>query len=80
VKDVPLLTKVQRVRVDELLADRRNHHEATGYRGLSEAATCLTPLLASFTRSRANASSGDVSTLYAQHRQGGRPGERDNKP
>jgi len=69
VKDVQLLPKVQRVRVDELLADRRNHHEATGCRGLREAGTRLTPLLASFTGSRANANSGDVSTLYVQHRQ-----------
>jgi site-specific recombinase XerD len=68
-KDVPLLPKVQRVRVDEWLADRRNHHEATDCRGLREAGTRLTPLLAYFTGRRANAISGDVLTSYVQHRQ-----------
>src|SRR3954463_3824854 len=65
----PILPKVQRVLVGELLADLKAHYETTGQRTLREAETRLTPLIQFFTGRRAAAISGDVLTAYIQHRQ-----------
>jgi len=65
----PILPKVQKTTVDELLADLLAHYQTTGQRGLREAGTRLTPLRAFFTGRRANAIAGDVLTSYIQHRQ-----------
>jgi hypothetical protein len=65
----PILPKVQKTTVCELLADLKAHYETTGQRTLREAETRLTPLTRFFTSRRANAVSGDVLTAYIQHRQ-----------
>jgi hypothetical protein len=65
----PILPKVQKTTVCELLADLRAHYETTGKRTLREAETRLTPLTQFFTSRRASAVSGDVVTAYIQHRQ-----------
>ena len=65
----PILPKVQRALVDELLADLKTHYETTGQRTLREAETRLTPLIRFFTGRRASAVSGDTLTAYIQHRQ-----------
>lgn len=64
----PILPKVQKITVCELLADLRPHYETTGQQTLHEAETRLTPLTQFFTSRRASAVSGDVLTAYIQHR------------
>ena len=68
-KGAPILPKVQRIPVNELLSDLNAHYETTGQRTLREAETRLTPLIRFFTGRRAAAISGDVLTTYVQHRQ-----------
>lgn len=65
----PILPKVQKTTVCELLTDLKAHYETTGQRTLREAETRLTPLTQFFMSRRANAISGDVLTAYIQHRQ-----------
>ena len=65
----PILPKVQRTTVGDLLTDLKAHYETTGQRTLREAETRLIPLRQFFTGRRANAISGDVLTAYIQHRQ-----------
>jgi hypothetical protein len=66
----PVLPKVQRTMVDDLLTDLKSHYETTGQRTPREAETRLIPLRLFFTGRRANAMSGDTLTAYIQHRQG----------
>ena len=68
----PILPKVQRTTVGDLLTDLKAHYETTGQRTLREAETRLIPLRQFFTGRRANAVSGDVLTSYIQHRQASR--------
>jgi hypothetical protein len=65
----PILPRVQRITVGELLADLKAHYETTGQRGLREAETRFIPLRAFFTGRRANTISGYVLTAYIQQRQ-----------
>ncbi len=69
VMGAPVLPKVQRTMVDDLLADLKAHYETTGQRTLREAETRLTPLAQFFTGRRAVAIGGDVLTAYIQYRQ-----------
>ena len=45
----PMLPKVQRTTVEQLLTDLKAHYETTGQRALREAETRLTPLVKFFT-------------------------------
>jgi len=65
----PILPKVDRIRVEELLDDLRAHYETTGQRTLREVDTCLTPLKSFFTGYRASIISGAILTEYIQRRQ-----------
>lgn len=65
----PMLPRVERVRVEELLTDLKAQHETTGQRTLREAETRLTPLKQFFTGRRAAAIGGAVLTAFIQHRQ-----------
>lgn len=65
----PILPKVARVRVDELLDDLRAHYETTGKRNLREADTRLIPLKSFFADRRASAVTGALITEYIQRRQ-----------
>jgi len=65
----PLLPKVQRTMIEDLLKNLKTHYETTGQRKLREAETRLIPLRQFFTGRRASAMSGDVLTAYIQHRQ-----------
>jgi hypothetical protein len=51
----PMLPRVERVRVEELLTDLKAQYETTGQRTLREAETRLIPLRQFFTGRRANA-------------------------
>ncbi len=64
----PILPRVDRVRVKELLADLLAHYQTTGRRRLHEAEIRFTPLKAFYTGRRGTAISGDVLTAYIQHR------------
>jgi hypothetical protein len=65
----PILPKVQRTTVDDLLTDLKAHYETTGQRTLREAETRLTPVTQFFTGRRATAIGGDLLTAYIQQRQ-----------
>ena len=65
----PILPRVDRVRVEELLKDLQEHYETTGDRNLREADCRLTPLKSFFTGRRVSALSGADFTRYVQKRQ-----------
>lgn len=65
----PILPHVDRIRVEELLADLKAQYETTGQRTLREVETRFTPLKQFFTGRRAAAIGGEVLTAYIQHRQ-----------
>ena len=65
----PMLPRVERIRVEELLTDLKAQYETTGQRTLREAETRLTPLKQFFTGRRAASIGGAVLTVYIQHRQ-----------
>src|SRR5262245_3030764 len=65
----PILPKVARTLVEELLGNLRAHHETTGRRNLREADTRLAPLKSCFTGRRASSVSGALITEYIQRRQ-----------
>ncbi len=65
----PILPRVDRTRVEELLNDLRAHYETTGQRTLREVNTRLTPLKSFFTGYRASVVSGTTLTEYIQRRQ-----------
>jgi integrase len=65
----PILPRVDRIRVEELLNDLRAHYETTGRRTLREVDTRLIPLKSFFTGYRASAISGAILTEYMQRRQ-----------
>jgi len=65
----PILPRVDRVRVEELLKDLREYYETTGDRNLRKADCRLTPLKAFFTGRRASALNGADFTRYVQKRQ-----------
>ena len=67
--DQPILPKVTRICVEELLDDLRADYRTTGRRTLREADTRLVPLKQFFTGYRASSVTGDVLTDYIQQRQ-----------
>ena len=65
----PILPRVDRVRVEELLDDLKAHYQTTGRRNLKEAENRLVPLRSFFRGRRAVAVQGAILTDYIQRRQ-----------
>jgi integrase len=65
----PVLPRVDRITIEELLNDLHAHYETTGRRTLREVNARLIPLKSFFTGRRASAVSGAILTEYIQGRQ-----------